>query len=99
MTMTKTKPLYQPVQVTPPGETIADLLEERHMTQAELARLVGEPVSLVAEIIGGNQTITPQMALQLERVFGVSRTYWLNHDAHYQASERDLHLGKEAVDA
>ena len=99
MTMNESKPLYQPAQVTPPGETISDLLEERNMTQTELARLVGEPASNVAAIVGGKQAITPQIALQLDRVFGVSRTYWLNHEAHYQTSERDRDLGKEAVDA
>jgi addiction module HigA family antidote len=90
---------YQPVRVTPPGETLADLLEERTMTQTELALLVGQSESDVAEIIGGKQAITPQTALHLEQVFGVSSAYWLTHEAHYQASERDRQSGKGATDA
>ena len=92
--MTKNRPLYQPAQVTPPGETLADLLEERNMTQSELAQRMKQTESNVAEIISGQQAITPQIARQLEQVFGVFSTYWLNHEAHYRASESDRHLGK-----
>lgn len=77
---------YQPETISPPGETVADLLEERGMTQTELAQRMGRPVKTVNEIIHGKAAILPETALQLERVFGVPVDYWLNHEAKYRAS-------------
>ena len=91
--------LYQPEKVTPPGETVADLLEERKMTSAELARSIGQPVNDVDAMIDGRRALTVQLALQLEQLFGVPSTYWLAHEAHYRASKSDLGAGKEAADA
>ena len=97
--MTKSRLLYQPAQVTLTGETLADLLEGRNMTQGELAQRMKQSESNVAEIISGQQVITLQIALQLEQVFGVSSTYWLTHEAHYRAFESNRHLGKGAENA
>ena len=83
--MSKTKIPYQPEIVTPPGETLADLLEERCMSQSQLAQRMGRPVNKINEIIHGKRAITPETALQLEKVLGTPSTYWLNHEAHYQA--------------
>ncbi len=88
--MTDSRILYQPTVVTPPGETLADLLDERCMTQTELAQRMGRPVSKINEIINGKRSITPGTALQLERVLGASSAYWLNHEAHYQAYQKQL---------
>ncbi|MCC6457938.1 MAG: HigA family addiction module antidote protein [Caldilineaceae bacterium] len=84
--MTKKKIPYQPEIITPPGETVAELLDERGMTQTELAQRMGRPVKTINEIIHGKAAIVPETALQLERVFGVPAEYWLNHEAKYRAS-------------
>ena len=34
---------YKPNYVSPPGETIEEILEEREMTQSELAKRMGRP--------------------------------------------------------
>ncbi len=84
--MTEQRILYRPETITPPGETIADLLDERCMTQTELAQRMGRPVKTINEIVNGKAAIRPETALQLERVFGVPADYWLNHEAQYRAS-------------
>ncbi|PKL02593.1 MAG: XRE family transcriptional regulator, partial [Synergistetes bacterium HGW-Synergistetes-2] len=61
---------YFPEVVSCPGESIADLLEEREMTQKRLAFLMNRPVKTINEIIKGKAAITPETAIQLERVFG-----------------------------
>ncbi|MFP4008209.1 MAG: HigA family addiction module antitoxin [Spirulinaceae cyanobacterium] len=75
---------YQPDEVSPPGETLEELLEEREMTQAELATRMGRPKKTINEIIKGKAEITPETALQLERVLGVSATFWSNRERHYR---------------
>ena len=37
--MTKSSLSYAPEEVSPPGETLRDLMEERSLSQAELSRL------------------------------------------------------------
>ena len=88
--MTETRTPYQPEIVTPPGETLADILEERNMSQAELAQRMGRPANKINEIINGKRAITPETAIQLERVLGTPSAYWLNHEAHYQAYRKRI---------
>lgn len=54
---------YHPDTISPPSETLEELLEEREMTQAELAERTGRPTKTINEIIQGKQAITPETAL------------------------------------
>src|SRR6185437_4721782 len=78
---------YQPDSVTPPGTTLADLLEERGIKQAELAVRMGVTPKFINELIAGKATISPHMALALERTLGLTANFWLTRDAHYQAAK------------
>ena len=69
----------------PPGEIIAELLEERCLSQKELARRMGRPQKTINEIIHGKAALTPETAYQLEMVLGTPASYWLTHEAHYRA--------------
>ena len=75
---------YAPDIVTPPGETLAEMLEERGMSQAELAKRTGRPMKTINEIIKGKTALTPATALQLERVFGVPASFWNNREQLYR---------------
>jgi addiction module HigA family antidote len=75
---------YFPEVVSCPGESIADLLEEREMTQKRLAFLMNRPVKTINEIIKGKAAITPETAIQLERVFGAPASFWINREARYR---------------
>jgi addiction module HigA family antidote len=83
--MMKRRLPYEPTEVTPPGETLADLLQERSMTQAELADRMGCSQKTIDEVIKGKMPITSEMALQIENIFEIPVDYWLRHDAEYQA--------------
>lgn len=80
-----TKLLYRPDKVSAPGETLADLLKERVMTQAELAERTGRPLKTINEIIKGKAAITSETAIQLERVFGTPAEFWNQREANYRA--------------
>lgn len=77
---------YFPTEVSQPGYTILDYLEERDMTQAELAARMGRPLKTVNEIIAGKASITPETAIQLERVLGAPARFWLVRQADYDES-------------
>lgn len=90
---------YRPDYVSPPGDTLAELLEEREMSQAELADRTGRPKKTINEIIQGKTAITPETALQLERVLGVPASFWLKREQQYReflARQDDTeHLGQQ----
>ncbi len=83
--MARSTSAYQPTSVTPPGATLTDLLEERGMSQVELARRMGRPEKTISEIIHGKAAITPETALQLESVFNVPAQFWVAREANYRA--------------
>lgn len=74
---------YNPETVSPPGDTLAEMLEERKMTQAELCERTGRPRKTINEILKGKAAITPETALQLERVLGVPASFWNNRQRTY----------------
>lgn len=70
--------------VTPPGITILENISALSMTQPELAERMGRPLKTVNEIIKGKTALTPETALQLERVIGVPADFWLKREARYR---------------
>ena len=87
---TKSGPL-KPDLAIPPGETLAEEIEARGMTQRELASKIGRPPQAVNEIVRGRKAITADTALALEEALeGISAKFWLNLQADY-----DLTLARE----
>ncbi len=75
---------YHPDYVSAPGETLEEMLEERGITEAELAERTGIATKIINEIINGKTAITPEIALHLELVFGVPASFWNNREHRYQ---------------
>src|SRR5690606_29349420 len=75
--------IYEPDLVFPPGETLRELLDERGMTQADLAERMGRPRKTLNEIAQGKAQITPETALELETVLGVPAAVWTNLQSAY----------------
>ncbi len=75
---------YNPDFVTPPGETLLETIEVIGMSQAEFAERTGRPKKTVNEIIRGKAAITPETALQFEKVLGVPAGFWINREQNYQ---------------
>jgi len=68
---------------SPPGEFIREYLDdaELKLTQGTLARRLGVSRANLNAIVNGKRAITPDMAMRLERVLGVSMQTWLNLQA------------------
>ena len=84
--MTEATLTWRPDWAVPPGEILAEALDERSMTQAELARRTNRPLKTINEIVKGKSAITPDTALQFEVVLGVPARFWLNLERDF--SER-----------
>ncbi len=91
---------YRPRSVSPPGSTVADILEERSMSQADLATRLGSTPKFVNELVKGKASISRKTALQLERTLGVAADFWLAREARYQewlARKEDAHELRASV--
>jgi HTH-type transcriptional regulator/antitoxin HigA len=75
---------WQPNWVVAPGETLLEALNDRGMTQAELAQRTARPAKTINEIIKGKAAITAETAIQLERVLGISARFWTGLEAAYR---------------
>ena len=75
---------YRAPVVTPPGDSLAELLEERGMSQAELATRMGRPHNAINEVVKGVKQITADTAVELEKALGVPARFWLAREARYR---------------
>jgi HTH-type transcriptional regulator / antitoxin HigA len=75
---------FMPDYAVPPGETLLETIEAIGMSQAELAERTGRPKKTINEIIRGKAAITPETALQFERVLGTPAGFWNNLERNYQ---------------
>jgi HTH-type transcriptional regulator/antitoxin HigA len=75
---------FAPDWVSPPGDTIADVLVERGWSCAELARRMGCAETHISQLINGKAAITEDTASRLERVLGSTAGFWLRKEATYR---------------
>lgn len=89
---------FEPDYAVMPGAVLAEYLDARQMTQAELARRCGRSAKLVSEIVSGKASIEPKTAIQFEMVLGVEARIWLGLESRYrllvarEAEKEDLQL-------
>ncbi|MDE0680093.1 MAG: helix-turn-helix domain-containing protein [Gammaproteobacteria bacterium] len=74
----------EPNWVSPPGDTLLDILEERGWLQIEFAERLGYTAKHVSLLIRGKASITGDTALRLERVLGGTASFWLSREAKYR---------------
>lgn len=86
---------YQPEFVSPPGETLADVLDDRGLTPSDLALRMGLPTTRIHAILRGDAVIDPELAAELERILSVPAGFWLARELRYRTSveQRNGQLG------
>jgi len=75
---------FAPDWVSPPGDTIIDLVDEREWTQAQLAERLGYSLKHVNQLIKGKVPLTEDAAIRLESVLGAPVGFWLKREAQYR---------------
>ena len=70
-----------------PGETIADILEDRDISQEELSALTGVTPSYISQIVNGKKGISAKFAVALEYALGTPKSFWINLQAHYESEK------------
>ncbi len=88
-----------PAEVFPPGDFLAEELEERGWTQAEFAEILGRPAAAVSEIINGKRAVTPATAKEFAAALGTSALIWMNLEAAYRLHHTEEPPKRIAVEA
>lgn len=68
----------------PPGEYLVEVISELGMTKDELAKRMNRPATKLSAIFTGEKAITPETALQLEKVVGVPAHIWTGLEDEYR---------------
>lgn len=66
-----------------PGELLQEILHDRDMSQAALARAIGVSPMRISHVIREERPVTAELALRLGRAFGQSPQFWLNLQSDY----------------
>lgn len=88
-----------PHLVASPGDILEEWLEERGMTQRELADRLGKSEKFVSQLINGKASLTPDTAQVLELVTRVSAPTWLRIEGQHQAARKRVELIAAAAES
>jgi len=80
----KKKFFYDPDYAVPPGETVREQMEHYGWSQQELATRLDTTVQTINRIFKGEQPISLETAIKLERVLGAPARFWNNLELNYR---------------
>lgn len=84
-------PEFQPNWITPPGQTISDILSERNISNDEFAKRSNFSAQFVKNLLEGHEKITEEIASILVEIFeGPSILFWLERERNYQERKQIL---------
>jgi HTH-type transcriptional regulator/antitoxin HigA len=92
-----------------PGETIAEAIEDRGISQKELAIRTGFTEKHISTVINGKKSISAKLAIALEIALEIPSTFWKNLQANYDLelesfneinniTEAEIEIAKEIAD-
>lgn len=82
---------------TPPGKALREQLEDRGITQKELARRTGLSEKHVSHLVNGDAMLTARTALLLEAALGIHAGFWLRLEATYREKLARIELEKSPL--
>jgi addiction module HigA family antidote len=86
--MTEKKNVLKVNYAMHPGVTLREKLEELKMTPEELAVKTGVPIETISNILDGKSAITPEMAVQFEKVLNIPASFWTTKQANYDKENK-----------
>ena len=74
-------------KVIHPGIILGKKLEQLSMSQSELATRMGRPAQTINMIIKQKKAVTPETAIQLEYVTGITASVWNTYQKDYDVKK------------
>lgn len=73
-----------------PGETLKEILEDRGMSQRELAIRTGVKEPFISSLVNCQKDISVSFAKKLEYALGIDASFWINLQANYDKELADF---------
>lgn len=73
-----------------PGETLAEVLKDKKMSQKELAIRTRMTEKYISAVINGQKNISSSFANKLEYALGIEKEFWMNLQANYEREKKDV---------
>jgi HTH-type transcriptional regulator/antitoxin HigA len=86
---------FRPDWVSPPGDTIMDVLRERHLSLADLAAHLGFTQEQAQGLIGGRTHVTIGIARRLAQLLGSSVEFWMSREFQFRQEVTRLHATED----
>lgn len=86
---------YQPTWVSPPGNTISELLKLKGINISDFASVLNTSSEITHELIRGAVKIDKEIALRLEEALGPSVEFWMRREQQYRNDVARSHLLNE----
>ena len=84
--MSNSGALDRPDWVSPPGDTMLSILEERELTVEQFAHQIERTTSVAQKILDGAHAIDESLAQKLAGALGASASFWISREHDYRAS-------------
>ena len=75
---------FRPDWISPPGDTISDILEQSDMSKGEFSRRLGKAPEKTQDLLYGREPITLEIAEALESLIGGSAAFWMARERRYR---------------
>ena len=77
---------YDPDSVSPPGDTLREMMEERGWSAWDLSVRADLPYGQVFDVLNDRCVMTAWLADKLAGALGIPASFWLAREAAYRAS-------------
>jgi addiction module HigA family antidote len=77
-----------------PGDLIRDCLEELKITVTDGAKALGVTRATLSRILNAKASVSPEMAVRLEKALGSSAGFWLRLQLNYDLARIKARSGK-----
>lgn len=84
--------IFQPDWVSPPGQTINDMLIQRNFTVDDFCKSMDCDPKFLSNLLTGNEPVTEVSAKKLESVLGGTEEFWITREKQYR---EDLERSEE----
>lgn len=85
-----TADLFQPDWVSPPGDTINAIMQERDLSCEYLAAKLGKSTEFVTRLLTGDEPIDKKLAELLSATLGSTPKFWLKREQTYRKDKARL---------
>jgi addiction module HigA family antidote len=72
-----------------PGDILQEMLDEKGVSQSQLARHLRTDIARINEICRRRRGISAEMAVKLAKAFGTSQGLWMNLQKNWELSQVD----------